>query len=367
MIEMKGIEDTEPTRIEVGEATSAPSKKRRLRWYLILVGLVMIVIGGSIGLYAGYLAGMELRRQAENDLIVMNAVQQFERGVVDLEAGRYLIARQRFEFVISLDPNFPGVKEKLTEAMIAAAIVHTPTPEPTPTLEPTPDLRGEEELLLQIQHNLQNEEWAHAITTIEKLRDKNLQFRPIDVDGMYYIALRFVGVENILNLGQLEVGIYNLTLAERFAPLDIEAVNFRNWARMYLSAASYWAVDWAEVVRRFADIYPALPNLRDASGMTATERFRIGSIRFGDQLMTQEKYCDAQIHYQNALALANDETASAALIQAIEYCQNPPNQEPVEEPIPPTETPALTPGVTETPSAETQTPTPTPTIGGGGG
>ncbi len=83
---------------------------------------------------------------AQADQVVMNTVQQYELGVVDLAAGRYDMARQRFEFVISLNPNFPGAREKLTEAMMAQAIVYTPTPQPTPTIEPTPDLRGEEEI-----------------------------------------------------------------------------------------------------------------------------------------------------------------------------------------------------------------------------
>lgn len=84
-----------------------------------------------------------------------------------------------------------------------------------------------------------NKEWGQAVEAIQRLRDKNVNYRSVDVDGMYYIALRFLGIENV-SRGQLEVGIYNLTLAERFAPLDVEAQNYRNWARMYLSAASFW-------------------------------------------------------------------------------------------------------------------------------
>ena len=33
--------------------------------------------------------------------------------------------------------------------------------------------------------------------------------------------------------GNLEGGIYDLTLAERFAPIDKDADGFRSWARYY--------------------------------------------------------------------------------------------------------------------------------------
>ena len=364
MTEQNDVEETKPITLEeIPLETPEPTGRKRLKWWIILIGVGILLFGAGVGIFAGYQAGLDIRRQAQSDQVVMNTVQQYELGVVDLAAGRYEMARQRFEFVISLNPNFPGAREKLTEAMMAQAIVYTPTPQPTATIEPTPDLRGEEEIFTQIQQHLMERDWAGAIAAIERLRDKNLEYRAIDVDGMYYIALRFLGVDNILSQGQLEVGIYNLTLAERFAPLDIEALNYRNWARLYLSAASFWAADWGLVVRSFADLYPALPNLRDSSGMTATERFRIASIRYGDQLMLQEQWCDAQRHYENALAIANDPGASASLAKAADYCANPPQ---TEEPPPPAET--ATPPTDGTPPGDVGevTPTPEATQGTGG-
>jgi tetratricopeptide (TPR) repeat protein len=38
---------------------------------------------------------------------------QFELGVADMDAGRYEMARKRFEYVIEINPNFPGIEEKL--------------------------------------------------------------------------------------------------------------------------------------------------------------------------------------------------------------------------------------------------------------
>ncbi len=352
-------EETKPVTAAPEPQIEEPQKKRR-RWWLALACIFILLTGGGLGAYFGYRAGLQDRINAQNEQTVQTATAQFALGVADLEEGRYEMARKRFEYVISLDPGFPGVADKLAESMVKMAQALTPTPEPLPTVEPTPDLRNEEQLFSEIQQALANQEWALAIANIEKIRDLNLEYRAVDVDGMYYVALRFRGIENILSEGQLEVGIYHLTLSERFAPLDVDAQNYRNWARQYIAAASFWGIDWAQVVGYFAQIYPALPNLRDASGMTATERFRIASIKYGDALMTQEKYCEAQIQYQNALNLYNDPAVQPTAMVAGEWCANPPGQEPTVSNTP-TPTATVLPGeVTVTPT-ETLVPTETPT------
>ncbi len=359
-------EETTPLTAAPEPQIETPQKKRR-RWWLALACIFILLVGGGLGAFFGYRAGMQDRINAQTEQVVKTATTQFALGVADLEEGRYEMARKRFEYVISLDPGFPGVADKLAESMVKMAQALTPTPEPVPTAEPTPDFRNEDQLFSEIQQALANQEWALAIANIEKIRDLNLEYRSVDVDGMYYIALRFRGIENILNEGQLEVGIYHLALSERFAPLDIDAQNYRAWARQYIAAASFWGIDWAKVVGYFADIYPALPNLRDASGMTATERFRIASIKYGDYLMIQEKYCDAQIQYQNALNLYNDPAVQPTAIVAGEWCANPPGQEPTVFDTPtPTVTGTSGGEITVTPT-ETLIPTETPTPPGNSG
>ena len=68
---------------------------------------------------------------------------------------------------------------------------------------------------------------------------------------MYYFALRNYGVNLIQNQGDLEGGIYQLTLAERFAPIDSTAAALRDGARAYIQAASYFGINWASAVEFF--------------------------------------------------------------------------------------------------------------------
>lgn len=333
-----------------------PASRRRVRWWFwVLAALGGIIVSGLLGGWLGYQASLQDRLAEEENQKAVVAATQYQLGLADLAAGRYDTARKRFEFVLSLKPDFPGAMESLAQAMMGLTLQQTPTVTPTSTQAPTPDTRKEEELFARIQQALLDKDWQTAIDTIEVLRKLNLTYRAVDVDGMYYLALRNLGVKNILEDGLLEVGIYNLTLAERFAPLDVDAQNYRIWARQYLSAASFWGVDWARVVNYFSQIYPALPNLRDGSGMTATERFRIASIKYADQLAAQGQYCEAQLHYENALAIAPDPQVQPTLEAVRNWCANPPGVEPT-----PTET--STPGTATLPApSDTPTPDTTPT------
>jgi hypothetical protein len=62
---------------------------------------------------------------------------------------------------------------------------------------------------------------------------------------MYYFSLRNYGY-HLIQQGNLEGGIYQLTLAERFGPLDRDSNGVREGARYYLIGASFWELNWRE-------------------------------------------------------------------------------------------------------------------------
>jgi tetratricopeptide (TPR) repeat protein len=362
------IDDTAPQSVATERAPEEPkSAKKPRRWVWVLIGITVLFLTAASGGYAGYRSALTERLAKESENVSQVVMSQFMLGLDDLAAERYEAARDRFEYVIELDPGFPGAADKLAEAMLAMAIVNTPTPAPTPTIEisPTPDLRGAEELYEQSGQHLRAKEWDQAIQTLDRLRQEDLSYRTLDVDGMYYIALRYRGVQKIIYEGNLEGGMYDLSLTESFGPLDHEANGFRNWARMYVSGASFWEIDWERVLAFFGQIYPALPNLRDGSNWTAVERFRLASIAYGDELMLAEESCTAITHYTNALSISDDPTVGPKLDAANQACFPP---EPTAAPVKntPTPDPALitpTPDSNEvTPDPNEPTPEPSPTI-----
>jgi hypothetical protein len=140
----------------------------------------------------------------------------------DFEAGRDELARQRFQWVLEHNPSYPGAADRLADIMFRMGITASPTPQPTPTLTPTPDTRSRDQLYESGKQLMAAGQWTEAIETLLKLRKDAPDFHTVEVDGWLYIAFRYRGIEKIKQ-ADLEGGTYDLALAERFGPLDVEA------------------------------------------------------------------------------------------------------------------------------------------------
>jgi tetratricopeptide (TPR) repeat protein len=350
-----------PPTAERRVSVEAP-RKRSWRWVLLaLLGLLLLAGIGLASGYGGYLSAIQMRLSNQATQVAADAQAQFDLGMQDLMAERYDLARQRFEYVIQLDPNFPGVTEALAQVLLAVNTTATPTIAPTPTLSPTPDLRGQEELYLQAREYLTGGDWTNAIDTLLTLRKRFPDYLTVEVDGLLYVALRNRGVQKISILSDLESGTYDLSLASGFGPLDVEARNWRDWAVLYIRGASFWDVDWPQAVFYFSQLAQIAPNLMDASFLTAVERYRLALIGYGDWLARQELWCEAQEQYQLSLNFQNNPELEPTVVFVSEECANPSQSEGEGGVV--TLTPTL-PGVvtlTPTPPGAEVTPTSEPT------
>ncbi|HSO27647.1 MAG TPA: hypothetical protein VLS48_06225 [Anaerolineales bacterium] len=324
-----------------------PVKKRRARWPLFtLLGLLILALIAAASGYAGYQGGIDLRQQAESTQRVGQIQTQFDLAMQELAERQFFRARQRFEYVIQLDPNFPGAQEGLAEALLALNTTATPTVAPTPTLTPTPDMRGVEQLFQAGQEALNNGEWTNAIDTLLNLRKVDPDYNAVQIDGMLYLAFRNRGRDKIVREADLEGGLYDLALAEQFGPLDAEAQGMRTWVSIYITGTSFWEIDWTQVIFYLEQVAPQMPGLQDGSGWTARERYQIALAKLGDQLMDEERWCDALEQYEKALAYnENDPVMQAATERARQSCnRGEPVGEPGEEGGPaPTKEPTPTP------------------------
>jgi tetratricopeptide (TPR) repeat protein len=348
--DISGGEDASP------DAEPSPKKRSRTIPLLIVLSLLALLIVGATSAFGGYLSGINERTSYESTQVAQQVFEQYQLGLADFEAQRYELARQRFEYVIKLNPNYPGVTENLALVLLELNTTATPTALPIPTLSPTPDLRGAEELYSHSQVLLADNKWSEAIETLLKLRKDEPDYQPVKVDSMLYVALRNRGVERILREGDLEGGTYDLALAEKFGPLDIEASNMRTWADLYKTGASFWGLDWGQATFYFGQIIVVAPNLRDNTNMTATERFRIAAIKYGDILAANKEWCLAQEQYEAAFSIGEDPSVQPTASWVTQRCTK--SQQEPERPRPPEPQPTETvePAVTETPAAET-TPT----------
>jgi hypothetical protein len=371
-MENSDTNDTVPYAMTPEPAAEAPQpvKKKRLRWPIItLLGILFLIVVGAVSAYAGYAAGINQRKDAEAALVTAKSQEQFDLAVQDLADGQYQRARQRLEYVAQLDPNYPGLTEQLALVLAQINATATPTPAPTPTVAPTIDTSGVDGLFNQVQERMFNNDWSGAIDAMLLLRKDDPNYKTVQIDGLLFIALRNRGLEKISRQADLEGGLYDLSLAANFGPLDSEAQGYINWVSMYITGASFWELDWQKVVEYFSQVGTALPGLTDRSGMTARERYRLGLKGYGDTLMSAGDSCGAVEQYQLSLSVGPDSEVEQLLSDAYTACEGGSEESSSEEPqVQPTSSEVAPPPVeTIPPPAETipppeETPSSEPTV-----
>jgi tetratricopeptide (TPR) repeat protein len=319
------------------------SKRGRGRTFLFnALGLIIIL---ALAVLGGYNRGIATRLDTQSSTVTKQLGEQYQYTLVDIEFDRYSNAKQRLEWIISIDPTFPGAQEKLTEVLV---LMNVKTPTPTPSLTPTPDFSGAEQAFERARQLIAAQDWTGAMGALDQMRKLDQNYQTAQVDGMYYFALRNYGYDLITKQGNLEGGIYHFTLAERFGPLDRDSNGLREGARYYLIGASFWELNWEQALFYFDQVYRGWSGLWDGT-MTATDRYRFASMRYADDLLTQENYCDAVIHYENAQRVgALDQLAATGYAEAYRTC------------FPATPTPSPTLLVTPTMEGGGEVPTDTP-------
>jgi len=103
--------------------------QRIILWIILIISasLTLIALAGFLGVKQGE----TLRYVLATAQVGEAAFEQFNLAMEDYEAGRYEMAVQRFEYILELEPEFPGVAEKIDEIL---AFLNRPTRTPSPTL-----------------------------------------------------------------------------------------------------------------------------------------------------------------------------------------------------------------------------------------
>ncbi len=307
-------EDLPPSNLP--EQDTQPLKIKP-RWRSNLVQILGILLLLVLSILAGYSAALSDRKNAEHSTIEKQLTEQYQFALVDIQFGRYEAAKQRLDFIIAHNPNYPGVSETLTQVLVAMTIpTATITPAPTPTANPS----GAEAIFTTAQQLIAAGDWVNAMVALDQIRKADPNFRTSLVDGMYYFALRGHGFDLIINQGNLEGGIYHLTLAERFALLDNTGNGLREGARAYITASSFWEVNWEQAVLYLGEVYRGWPHLWDGT-MNAAQRYHIALMRYGDELFLQNRFCDAYAQYEAAAGIAGlDETSTKNANRSFQQC-----------------------------------------------
>ncbi|HPS42320.1 MAG TPA: hypothetical protein PK040_06925 [Anaerolineaceae bacterium] len=319
------------TLIENGKkASRKPGHRSGWIWLGILGMLVIVGIGAGIG----YASAINARTKADEDRRLNAAVVQFEQALQDQAAGNYGIAQQRYQYVLSIYPQYPGLDEKLVEIGLLVAQngggfapVTTPQAGVTPGTPSKPaggaNTQNLNALNRQAQTYLKAQDWVNLYATAAKMRDINPNFNAVKVDGYHYMALRNLGMSKIL-AGNLEVGSYYFSLAEQIGPIDNEAQNLNRWAQLYLTAGSWWGINWQNAIMNFSELYTIAPNLIDSSHFSVTQRFAGAYEGYGRFLQQNYQWCDAVNQFQYAANINPSERLNAVIEDAAKLCANPP-------------------------------------------
>ncbi len=344
-----------------GDKPQFPKRSKTFLPAIIAISVISI-LAISI-LLSGYIGFKQGTSQLNGDGTQISKTaldQEYLRGVEDFEAGNYYIASQRFEFIYEQDPTYKLALDRWVEIQVIMNTTATPTPLPAgPTITPTPDGRPKEELFNLVISYVQAQNWSKALETLSSLRNVDPFYRVTELDGFIYLSLRNLGSMKVLEQGKLEEGLYDFTLAEQFGPLDIEARNYRDWARLYLQGNGFWMAYPDIAAFYYGQVAGIVPYLSDSTGMTAFFRYWSSLIQYAEKLATEENWCDSNEQYQIANAAAGlDENIMATSLVVQENCFN----------LTPSATPTLTSTFTVTPTitGTITTGTPTPTVTGTG-
>ena len=327
------LSDTQPRK--------ALPKKRNILGLLIAVGVILLAL--ALGSAIGYGQGIAARVSAQKTNERQSLAEQYALAEKAMSEKRYAVAQLHIKFIIEKDQSYPGAVDLLTRLMVEMAITPSPTPTLVPSATPTPDLRSQDTIFAAAQDYLKNKDWTSALNSLDSLRKADPTYKTAQVDAMYFKGLRNRGVDEILYAQRtnLEGGIYDLTLAERFGPLDGLADGTRTWARYYILGASFWEIDWAQAVTYFQQVAENAPNLRDASNVTAAKRYYDALLNYGDFQVAngarQKDRCLALNSWGTAQSISGLDATYTDKFNALNLKCNPPTETPApEQPTPTT-------------------------------
>jgi len=339
-------DDTQP--MQVANVTAKP--KTTWIWLIAIPVFVVLVWGGAAA--SGYIVGLDKRQAKQIQMVAKASQEQFDLGVEDLLAGRFELARHRFEYVLSLAPNYPGAAELLGRALEA---LNQPTPTASPIASPTPtetpDLGSFEGMFQSAQAAFDRGDWSTALDILILLRGEDPNFRLSEVNQIMRYGLRNRGMDKLFQ-GRLEEGIYDLSLAERFGSLDAQALSWRRSAKFFIFANSYYGLDW-----RLASEY--LGQICKANIWGACVKYARAACEYGHELLAEEQYCLASFNYEQFFTYLSDNNLAPTATEVAIVCMTAtaPIPTPTSTMTPGTSTPEGTLTVTST-SSSTFTPSP---------
>jgi tetratricopeptide (TPR) repeat protein len=272
----------------IARSAAVPPKRRGLSVTTLLIlafacgFLGLVVAAGLGGVYAG-LQDRTADQQAQADKF-------YQEGLANRTAGKLQLAKADFEYVLKINPAYPGAAEQLQQ------IADLLTVKPTPTASAV-QVNVTEQLYQAGVEAYDQKKWRRAIEIFSQVRALDQAYERDQITQMIYQAALTYG-QQLLTEDRLEEAIAYLDQAAYLKPLPAETEAEAQYARMYITARDYWNVNWEKAIESFGELYQIGPGYRDTFA-----RYVEAYIQYGAERTRAGDPCTAQTQYEEALKL----------------------------------------------------------------
>jgi tetratricopeptide (TPR) repeat protein len=266
---------------------------------LFSCGLLTLIVTSAVGGVVVGLQDRETDRQAQAD-------RYYQEGLANFASGKLELAKADFEYVLRLDPAYPGAQDQIVQ------VTERLTVKPTATSAAL--VSAIDQLYQAGETAYQARQWATAIDALAQVRSIDPTYQTEKVNQQLFDAAVTYGLE-LAKTDRLEEAIAYLDQAAYIRPLPAEAALQAQYAKLYLTARGYWNVNWDKAIEQFTELYNIAPNYKD----TFT-RLVESYIEYGNERVRAGDSCTAQKQYEQALRLRPDASLQAKLDQATRVC-----------------------------------------------
>ncbi len=317
--------------------------------YLLAALAFLILFYATIVLVAWWTGNNASRDEFERELAV-EVDRQLTLAQQDVESGNFGLASERLAYLEENTSNNADVVQLAqrieqatavqiveeigptpqlpTPIVIVSAPDATPTPTPpaptatpaatpTPTrVPPTPRPEHIEQQLGSIERAIENERWEEAIADLTSFQLASPSYERFYTDSLLYEAYVGGGFA-FTNSNRVTLGINYFEQAEKLGELPEEAVSQLYYSRSYLTAISYYGIDWPRSVRRLDEICRVAPQFQNSCDLLFNAR-----AAWGDQLADANESCGAAEQYRLALQIGSSGDVSQKHNTTKWKCQN---------------------------------------------
>jgi len=295
---------------QVPEQTKEPTPGKRFRgcgWAMtagMLVGCALLLIVGlaALGVYQGMQERTRLNRAA--------SLEHYQKGLEQLSAANYNLARAEFELALQLDSKNREAAAKLSE--VEVLLQNLPTPTSVMRRQTAMTLYNEARALYN------QGDWEGVISKLEQVQALEPEYEQEQVTGLLTEAY-YKGGLKLVDEGRMEESIRYFDAALLLKPGAQDILEQKRMASLYVAGLAYWGANWQGVIDNMRALYELKPDYKDTR-----QRLHDAYLAFGDVFYEKGDWCSARDRYDGALAVLAGDDVKAKREEAALRCATAP-------------------------------------------